>query len=51
MIQPSVTVEYPFGSETWVPGQTENIRWSAYDGDPNTFTLEFTSDGGAPGIR
>jgi hypothetical protein len=47
IIQPSVNVEYPFGSETWVPGQTENIRWSAYAGDPNTFTLEFTSDGGS----
>ncbi|HEV3223482.1 MAG TPA: S8 family serine peptidase [Puia sp.] len=46
IIQPSVTVEYPFGTETWVPGQTENIRWSAYGGDPNTFTLEFSSDGG-----
>jgi Subtilase family/Secretion system C-terminal sorting domain len=47
IVQPSVTVEYPFGTETWVPGQTENIRWSAYGGEPNTFTLEFSSDGGA----
>ena len=47
IIQPSVTVEYPFGTETWVPGQTENIRWSAYGGEPNTFTLDFSSDGGA----
>jgi Subtilase family/Secretion system C-terminal sorting domain len=46
IIQPSVTVEYPFGTETWVPGQTENIRWSAYGGEPNTFTLDFSSDGG-----
>ena len=46
IIQPSVTVEYPFGTETLVPGQTESVRWSAYGGDPNTFTLEFSSDGG-----
>jgi hypothetical protein len=46
IIQPSVTVEYPFGTETWVPGSAENIRWSAYGGDPNTFTLEFSSDAG-----
>jgi Subtilase family/Secretion system C-terminal sorting domain len=47
IIQPSVTVEYPFGGETWVPGQTETIRWSAYGGDPNTFTLENSLDGGS----
>ena len=32
IINPSVTVEYPVGNETWVPGQTENIRWSAFGG-------------------
>ncbi len=42
----SVTIEYPFGGETWVPGQTETIRWSAYGGDPNGFTLEYSADGG-----
>ena len=47
IIQPSVTVEYPFGTETWVPGSTEYIRWSAYGGDPNTFTLEYSIDGGS----
>lgn len=47
IIQPSVTVEYPFGGETWVPGQTEYIRWNAYGGDPNPFTIEFSSDGGS----
>ncbi len=47
ILQPSVNVEYPFGTETWVPGQTEYIRWSAYGGDPNDFTLEFSSDGGS----
>jgi hypothetical protein len=46
IINPSVTVEYPFGGETWVPGETENIRWSAYGGDPNTFTIEYSIDNG-----
>jgi hypothetical protein len=36
-----VTVEYPFGGETLVPGQTEFIRWSAYGDEANTFTLEY----------
>ena len=43
----SVTLEYPFGAETWVPGQIENIRWSAYGGEPNSFTLEYSIDGGS----
>jgi Subtilase family/Secretion system C-terminal sorting domain len=47
ILQPSVNVEYPYGTETWVPGQTEYIRWSAYGGDPNSFTLEFSIDGGS----
>lgn len=47
IINPSVTVEYPFGNETWVPGQTENIRWSAYGGDVNTFTIEYSTDNGS----
>ncbi len=47
IIPNSVTVEYPFGGETWVPGQTETIRWSAYGGDPNTFTIEYSADGGS----
>lgn len=36
-----VTVEYPVGGETLVPGQTETIRWSAYGDESNTFTLEY----------
>ncbi len=47
IIQPSVTVEYPFGGETWLPNTTEDIRWSAYGGDPNGFTLEYSPDGGS----
>jgi hypothetical protein len=46
VLQPSVTLEYPFGTETWVPGETETIRWSAYGGNPNSFSLEYSPDGG-----
>ncbi|MFT3826941.1 MAG: S8 family serine peptidase [Chitinophagaceae bacterium] len=46
IINPNVTVEYPFGNETWVPGETETIRWSAYGGDANTFTIEYSTDNG-----
>jgi hypothetical protein len=48
VLPPSVTVEYPFGKETWVPGETENIRWSAYDKDVvNTFTIEYSTNNGS----
>ncbi|HEV3251133.1 MAG TPA: peptidase S8, partial [Puia sp.] len=47
IINPSVNVEYPFGNETFVPGETENIRWSAYGGEPNSFTVEYSADNGS----
>jgi hypothetical protein len=47
IIAPSVTVEYPFGNNTFVPGETENIRWSAYGGDPNPFSIEYSPDNGS----
>ena len=47
LIQPSVTLTYPYGNDTWVPGQTETIRWDAYGGDPNTFTIEYSADNGS----
>ncbi len=46
IINPSVTVEYPFGNETWVPGQTENIRWSGYGGTGNSYTLDYSLNNG-----
>jgi hypothetical protein len=46
-IQPSVVLQYPYGNDTWVPGQQEIIRWNAYGGEPNTFTLEFSADNGS----
>ena len=47
IIAPSVTVEYPFGNNTLVPGESENIRWSAYGGDPNSFSIEYSPDNGS----
>ena len=42
-----ITVEYPFGGETFVPGQIENLRWTAYGNEANTFTIEYSSNNGA----
>ena len=36
-----VTVEYPFGEEKLVPGETEIIRWNAYGDESNTIKLEY----------
>ncbi len=47
IIDPSVTVEYPFGSETLVPSQVENIRWSSFGGGSNTFNIDYSADNGA----
>jgi hypothetical protein len=46
-IQPAVTLEYPYGKETWVPGNNEYIRWKATDASTNTFTLDYSTDNGA----
>jgi hypothetical protein len=42
-----ITVEYPFGGETLVPGQTEKIRWTAYGDEANTFTAAYSTNNGA----
>jgi hypothetical protein len=42
-----ITVEYPFGGETLVPGQTEKIRWTAYGNEANTFTVEYSDNNGS----
>lgn len=47
LVQPSVTVEYPFGGEKLVPGETENIRWSAYGNEMNNFTIEYSTNNGS----
>jgi hypothetical protein len=46
-IQPSVVVQYPYGNDTWVPGNPEVIRWYAYDGSSNTFTIDYSPDNGS----
>ena len=50
IISPSVTVEYPFGNETLVPGESEIIRWNAYGGEPNSFNINYSIDNGATWI-
>ncbi|HVY75822.1 MAG TPA: S8 family peptidase [Puia sp.] len=47
ILQPSVTVEFPFGAETLAPGELTTIRWTPYGGDGNTFTVEYSTDGGS----
>ncbi|MEP7166098.1 MAG: S8 family serine peptidase [Ferruginibacter sp.] len=42
-----ITVEYPFGGETLVPGQTENIRWTAYGNEANTLNVEYSDNNGS----
>ncbi|MFK7970789.1 MAG: S8 family serine peptidase, partial [Bacteroidia bacterium] len=40
-----ITVTHPFGGEFLVPGETEKIRWDAYDTN-GSFTIEFSADSG-----
>jgi subtilase family protein/type IX secretion system substrate protein/immune inhibitor InhA-like protein len=46
-IMPSVMILYPSGNETLVPGTPENIRWNAYGGVPNSFTVAYSPDNGS----
>ena len=41
-----ITVEYPFGDETLVPGETETIRWTAFGDESNTFSVDTSFDNG-----
>jgi hypothetical protein len=50
IIQPGVKVEYPFGEETLVPGETDIIRWSASDANNNTFNIEYSLNNGSTWI-
>jgi hypothetical protein len=47
VIQPGVTVEYPFGEETLAPGETEVLRWSAADPNTSNFTIEYSLNNGS----
>ena len=44
--KPSVKVDYPSGGEKLVPGETENIRWTAYGNEANNFTVEYSNNNG-----
>ncbi|HXB09017.1 MAG TPA: S8 family serine peptidase [Puia sp.] len=46
-VQPTITVLYPYGNETLLPGSAENIRWDAEDGDNSTLTISISTDNGA----
>ncbi len=46
ILKNGVTLEYPSGGETFVPGETENIRWNAYGSEANTFTIEYSTNEG-----
>lgn len=47
IVQAAVVVEYPFGGEKLVPGEAENIRWSANGSDANNFTIEYSLNNGS----
>lgn len=42
-----ITLEYPVGDETLVPGETEVIRWTAFGNETETFRLEYSTDQGS----
>ena len=42
-----VTVEYPFGGETLVPGETETIIWSANGDETSSYTVDFSDNNGS----
>ncbi|MEE2931384.1 MAG: S8 family serine peptidase [Bacteroidota bacterium] len=44
-IDDSITVTYPAGGESIVPGDFEFIRWDAHEGS-GLFSIEYTLDGG-----
>jgi hypothetical protein len=42
-----VTVEYPYGGETLVPGETETILWSANGDEASTYKIEYSDNNGS----
>jgi hypothetical protein len=44
-VAPELKLTYPIGNEKFNPGNTEYIRWD-YEGEPKTFTIEYSKDGG-----
>lgn len=47
ILQPVIHIDYPAGGEMMVPGEAEQIRWSAYDNSSNSFTIEYSPDNGS----
>jgi hypothetical protein len=47
VINPGVTLEHPIGNEKFIPGEIEAIRFNAYGGGNNTFTVEYSTNGGS----
>jgi Subtilase family/Secretion system C-terminal sorting domain len=47
VVNPSVTLEYPYGNEAMVPGEIEVFKWNAYGGGNNTFTIEYSLNNGS----
>jgi hypothetical protein len=41
-----VTVEYPYGGETLVPGETETIIWSANGDEASTYSIDYSDNNG-----
>lgn len=41
-----ITVTYPMGGESLVPGETELVRWDAF-GNSGNFSLQYSSDSGS----
>ena len=44
-IDDAVTLTYPLGGESWVPGELERIHWDA-EGNSGFFSLEYSTNGG-----
>ncbi|MDN3674318.1 S8 family serine peptidase [Flavobacterium branchiarum] len=44
-VAPELILTYPMGGEKFNPDTTEYIRWD-YEGEPKTFTVEYSVDGG-----
>lgn len=47
IVKPVITIEYPYGGETLVPGELEYIRWNAYGNSSNNYTIEYSTNNGA----
>ena len=46
IIPVSLTLSYPVGSESMVPGESVKISWEAYGNTDKTFNLQFSPDNG-----